>query len=128
MSADPTNTREFTRVPVALEVELWTGSSPPVRGTSRDVSMTGIYVATSAGLPAGTECRVVVRRVGQGTAAPIEAKGIVVRLEPGGMAVYFTDLRSAGRGLLRKLIRLGAADSEVADLAVRGRSGGGRRG
>lgn len=87
-----TNHREFTRVKVAIHVELRMGGNVVIQGELDNISFNGLLLRCEATLPESTPCLVLLH-LDEGPAGPtIEAQGLVVRTEPHKLAVQFTEL------------------------------------
>ncbi len=85
--------REFTRVPIHLNVEF----SSPQRGTSsacelRDVSMNGLYIHCDDPLPIGSDCKIAVILGGEEAPIRIEVNGKIARVDADGMGMEITEI------------------------------------
>ena len=99
------NQREFTRVKVAIHVELRVGGNVVIPGEIENVSLNGLLIRSDSTLPEQTPCLACIYLDG-GTGGPtIEAKGQVVRTGPGKLAIQFLDiLGTEGMRHLQNLI------------------------
>jgi len=99
------NQREFTRVKVAIYVELRVGGNVVIPGEIENVSLNGLLIRSDSALPEHTPCLACIYLDG-GTGGPtIEAKGQVVRTGPGKLAIQFLDiLGTEGMRHLQNLI------------------------
>ena len=95
--------REFPRVPKKLQVKMTAGDSAIVSGNTRDVSLTGLFVRSDRSFPVGTLCQLVLQIESPESLVFMPAAGRVVRVEPDGMAVEFTELDEACYHYLRDL-------------------------
>jgi hypothetical protein len=83
------NQREFTRVHVAIYVELRVGGAVVISGKLENISLNGLLLQTTTTVPEGTPCIARIHLDGGSAGPVIEAKGSVVRVEPGVLAVHF---------------------------------------
>ena len=86
------NHREFTRVKVAIHVELRMGGNVVVHGELDNVSFNGLLLRCEAIFPEQTPCLVFLHLDGGQSGPTIEAQGVVIRTEPHKLAVQFTEL------------------------------------
>lgn len=86
--------RRYARAPLQAEVEAEAGTIR-FKGEARDISVGGLLVLTPVMIAEGTN--VVVRFPIQAGRQPIEARGRVVRAEPGKLAITFQGLTEACR-------------------------------
>ena len=86
------NHREFTRVKVAIHVELRMGGNVVIQGELDNVSFNGLLMSCETTLPEQTPCRVFLHLDGGQGGPTIEAQGIVMRTEPHKLAIQFTEL------------------------------------
>ena len=86
------NHREFTRVKVAIHVELRMGGNVVVQGELDNVSFNGLLLRCEASFPDETPCLVFLHLDGGQSGPIIEAQGVVIRTEPHKLAVQFTEL------------------------------------
>ncbi len=102
------DTREFTRVVVHVEVDLDGGNSVESSRT-RDLSLNGVFLCCDTPLPEGTECRVSFD-LGLESGAAIRAAAKVVRSDAEGMALSFEHLEGPESLLhLQNLVRYNAS-------------------
>ncbi len=115
MQEHPKETREFTRCQTAMDVEIASGDRF-IAGSTRDVSLKGLYVHGERSIPAGTRCAVTLFVGGRGSEVRIEASGRIARVDAGGMAVSFEEVTLDGYEHLKQLVLLNAPDpDQVAD-------------
>lgn len=116
------NSREFTRVPVKVTVELENGSAVIASSRSRDLSLNGLFVECdppAEGLPAGLECRVVIT-LGGGDEELIRARAQVVRVDAEGIALRFLDLAGPQSLVhLQNLVRYNAGELDDVEAELR---------
>lgn len=108
--------RGFVRVPFNTEV-IVEGEGKTVQSREGiNVSMSGIRLLTSAPIPApGSPCRVQILLQASESRFPIEARGMVVRSEPGVLAVQFTEIDLDGYHHLRQIILNNTDEPEKAE-------------
>jgi len=90
-----TNHREFTRVKVAIHVELRMGGNVVIQGELENVSFNGLLLRCDTTLPEQTPCMVLLHLDGGQGGPTIEAHGVVTRTESHKLAVQFTELIGA---------------------------------
>jgi hypothetical protein len=86
------NHREFTRVSVAIHVELRMGGNVVIQGELENVSFNGLLLRCETTLPEYTPCLVFLHLDGGQGGPTIEAHGLVSRTEPHQLAIQFTEL------------------------------------
>ena len=86
------NHREFTRVKVAIHVELHMGGNVVIHGELDNVSFNGVLLRCETTLPEQTPCVIFLHLDGGQSGPTIEAQGLVTRTEPHKLAVQFTEL------------------------------------
>jgi len=96
--------RQYERNPAKLEVEISSELGGILRGTVRDVSVAGLYVACLERLPVGTLCELSIEVVGSCCDVPIEATGRVAHVADDGMGLEITDLTFDSYYELRRLV------------------------
>ena len=99
------NQREFTRVKVAIHVELRVGGNVVIPGEIDNISFNGLLIRSHSTVPEQTPCLACIYLDG-GTGGPIiEAKGQVVRTGAGILAIQFLEiLGTEGMNHLQNLI------------------------
>ena len=99
------NQREFTRVKVAIHVELRVGGNVVITGEIDNVSLNGLLIRAESTLPEQTPCLACIFLDGVTGGPTIEAKGQVVRTDRGRLAIQFLEiLGSEGMSHLKNLI------------------------
>ena len=112
--------RRFTRVPLCkLLVEVRTPGHAPFPGFTSDVSLGGLFLVCTEGLPVGTACELRFTIGRDPAQVRFEAHGQVVRLAPGGVVFEFTHLPMDSWGKLRNLLLLHAPDAAVIEKELR---------
>jgi hypothetical protein len=86
------NRREFTRVPVQVEVEVTSEKPPTVSGQATDVSLKGRYLVCDNPLPLGSDCRVALLLGGRENSLRIEVCGKIARVDDAGMGLEITEI------------------------------------
>lgn len=89
------NQREFTRVPVAMEVEVVSGQSTIRAPHTKNVSLNGLLLTSKRKLPLGSDCHLTIFLGGRKNRQCIRARAKVVRVEAGGMALTFEEIIGA---------------------------------
>ncbi|HWQ08695.1 MAG TPA: PilZ domain-containing protein, partial [Holophaga sp.] len=103
MTDEPSNKREFTRVPVQFRIRLEAEGRHIPCTAVRTLSMNGMFVETPEQLPPGTECAVSISLLED--EAEIQLVASVVRNYPDGVAFQFTKiLGPESYGHLRNLV------------------------
>jgi len=105
--------REFTRSRVTVEVEL-EASEQRISGSTRDVSMSGLYLWGERRVPAGAPCRVHMLVGGDRSGIRVDARGRVARVDAEGMAVSFEEVSLEGFQHLKQLVLLNSPDPDAA--------------
>jgi hypothetical protein len=96
--------RQHERSSAKLEAEIASELGGILRGTVRDVSVAGLYVACVERLPVGTICELSIEVVDGRGDVPIEATGRVAHVDPDGMGLEITDLTFDSYYELRRLV------------------------
>jgi hypothetical protein len=107
---NPAENRRFLRVATAVEVEV-TGAGGSAQGTTRDLSLAGMFVRTDQPIPEGSTCTATLFIDARAGTMQVQVQGQVLRSGAGGMAIGF----DAVLGLeswehLRNLILLNAVE------------------
>lgn len=110
---EPSNQREFTRVPIQVRVEVKGGGLCIRSSATQNLSQKGLLVTCSEKLPVDTECEVVLL-LGEGEGeVRVEAEGKVIRCYPEGIALQFTRILGLESfDHLRKLLLYNAPDPD----------------
>lgn len=86
-----TEHREFTRVRTLIPVDI-EAAGVVHQGTTRDVSLKGMFAAVACILPAGAPITATLFLDGRGGAVQVRARGAVVRALDAGLALRFDEL------------------------------------
>ncbi|MEX0830035.1 MAG: PilZ domain-containing protein [Nitrospirales bacterium] len=89
------NHREFTRVQVAVHVELRTEENVVIQCKLDNVSFNGLSLRCDAALPERTPCLVFLYLDGGQGGPTIEAQGVVIRTESHRLGIQLTKLIGA---------------------------------
>ncbi len=105
--------RKFTRVPVAMEVQVLSRNSLILSPSTKDVSMNGLFMITEKKLPVGSECQLTIFLGGRESQERIEIAARVVRETNEGMALQFKEFMGTNSfSHLRNLVLYNAQDAE----------------
>lgn len=108
-NSDNSEKRQGERVSFETEVFLKTKDKEiRVDGSSRDLSMRGLFVKTTEDLLIGSACEIEVVLSGTIDGVVLKMKGKVVRKEPSGVAVYFNSVDIDSYAHLKKLVQYNA--------------------
>jgi len=116
MAGDP-NHREFTRVPIKIEIQIKVRDKVFLTDNTKDLSMKGVFLESDDELSLGEPCEVSIFLVGTD---PIEIhfKGKVGRAVKNGIGIEFTEMDLESYEHLQNLLRYRAADAEKIDKEV----------
>jgi PilZ domain-containing protein len=114
---DTATTRAFTRVPVHLVVEIETLDGIAARGALHDVSMTGLSIELDGrpSIPADTLCSIRIELDTGSVPVTIVARGRVLRVEGGVVAMRITAVDPDSFDHLERLILYNAPRAEVVE-------------
>lgn len=116
MTTPANERREFIRVPFRTEIEIHTPSRTIRSRSSLDISMNGLRTEADGPAPEpGTPCHVRITLSRDEPRVSITVKGLIVRAEPGTLAIHFTDIDVASYPHLQQLILNNATDPERAE-------------
>ena len=107
--------RVFTRVPVHLKAEVISEDGQVVRGSIRDVSMSGLSIETGAMLPPDMPCAIRLQLETGTRPIEVEARGTVLRSEPGLLALRLSTVDADGFEHLQKLVLYNAKSAQVVE-------------
>jgi len=97
--------REFVRVPFNTKAEAHTGGQVIRSSGAIDLSMSGLRMATGDAVPApDTPCRINIILQALASRLVVEARGKIVRAEPGTLAVEFIEIDVDSYNHLRQII------------------------
>ncbi len=109
------NQRQFTRVPIGYRVKVMAEEKTLACPSAINISMSGILVRATEGLPLGTGCYVIIFMLEAGRETKILAWGTVVRHTPEGLAIRFGQiLGKDGLEDLKHLVLIKSPDPEKA--------------
>jgi hypothetical protein len=106
------NRREFTRVHIAVGVEVDLPGHTKISGRGRDLSVKGVYVQCPRQLPRNTRCDVTIVLSGAPEPMQVHVTGTVVYAEPGGMGIEFVEVDVDSFIHLRNLVLYNSVDTE----------------
>ena len=86
------NRREFTRIPIPIDVELTPTPADLTFCQVRDVSLKGLYLHCEKTLPVGTGCRVTMLLGEKENPIRVEVRGKVARVDDDGMGLEITEI------------------------------------
>ena len=116
MANKPIDRRGFIRVPFNTDAEIQAANQVFRSTNGIDVSMSGLRLFTKDTLPEeGTPCHVKITLRAFENQVFIEAKGKVIRSEPGSIAVRFTELDLDSYHHLKQLILNNTDEPEKAE-------------
>lgn len=120
--ANESNKREFTRVPITLDVRLVVGGRALAGGHIRDLSMKGMLILTEERFPIGTPCEAVLTLV-EGE-VEIRTSGIVAAIHSQGFGMEFTAIDGLESYIhLRNLVLYNTQDVEKAEEEIQNHAG-----
>lgn len=122
------NQREFTRVPVNMEVEAVAGKSTILGHLTKDVSLNGLFLSSEEKFPPGTDCHLTIFLGGRKSQQRIKLKGKVVRVEENGVAFAFDEIMGSDSfAHLRTLILYNSAKARCVEKEFKAHLGIKRR-
>lgn len=105
--------RQGPRVDFDTEVTVSAeGHEIKYKGSSRDISLRGIFVRTDKQITVGAGCYVEIRLIGAQDDIVLKMDGHVVRSEDEGVAVYFDSVDLDSYSHLKNIVKYNASDSE----------------
>ncbi len=108
--------REFTRSPVHMTVYLRTEDGTEIHGTTREISMNGLFIECADKLPVDTPCHITLT-LGDGEhliEADAEVKGII----SSGMGLAFTGIEAESWEHLKRLNLFNAEDPDQVEAEL----------
>ena len=81
-------------------------------GSSRDLSLNGVFVRVEAEAKPGQKCRLSIYLSGMVEETALEIEGSVVRLEEGGLAVAFESMGLASFTHLKNIVRYNTSEPD----------------
>lgn len=116
MAGSTKERRGFTRIPFHTDVEILAGDQIHCSSNGIDISMSGLRITAKGTLPAeGAPCIAKITLKASDNWILIEAKGSVIRSEPGDLAVRFTELDIDSYQHLKQLILNNTDEPELAE-------------
>jgi hypothetical protein len=116
MTKQENEKRGFVRVPFSIGTTIRTNDRTIWSSNTLDVSMNGLRVATTENVPPeGTSCEVEIVLAEAPDPVIIEARGTIVRSEPGTLAVHFSEIDIDSYEHLQQLILNNTEDPERAE-------------
>jgi len=112
------NRREFTRVLVPIKAVTTSDSKQTVRGHCRDVSMKGTHIHCEQPFEIGTPCDCVLCWDTAESQLSIPVRAKVVRVDPSGMSLEFTEMGMGSYQHLQRLVLFNAADPDQLDAEL----------
>lgn len=120
--------REFTRVRLAVGVEVDQPGRQKISGRGRDLSVKGVYVECRQPLPPCTPCEVTIVLSGTPEPMQVHVTGRVVYVEPAGMGIEFVEVDVDSFIHLRNLVLYNSVDTEQVEREFQQHIGLKRRG
>lgn len=105
------NQRDFTRVAIEVEADVGTNGSATIAARARDLSISGVFLASDDAPKLGTRVELTLFLGGRKGGVEIDIEGKVARTTDEGFAVRFTRIVGAESfEHLRNLVLYNAAD------------------
>ncbi len=106
--------RRRPRVEFETEIALQSGESEiRVSGSSRDLSLKGVFIHTGERRAVGSECRVEIQLTGMVEKLALAISGHVARHEASGMAVIFDSMDLDTYTHLKNIVRYNFKDPDA---------------
>lgn len=106
--------RKGLRVEFGTEVTVMAGGEKTrYTGSSRDLSLRGIFITTGIGLAVGTACVVEITLSGLDEKLVLVMDGHVVRATDSGYAIYFDSVDLETYTHLKNIVTYNAPDSDL---------------
>jgi hypothetical protein len=122
MTTEPSNQREFTRVPVNCHVEILAEGRPVACSLVRTLSMKGMLAQSPEQLPLGLECEITISLIEH--EIEIQVIGTVVRHYSEGIAFQFTKIMGPeSYAHLRNLVLYNASDIDQVEREFESHAG-----
>ena len=111
--------REFSRVPVKIQLKLRVDGEVVFSGPTDDVSMKGLSFKTDKRFPLDTECDLILFL--EGTTPPVEfqATGKIQRHMDSGMGVLFSEIDLEAYDHLHNLVLMNSEDPDQVEKEFR---------
>lgn len=88
------------------------GAEIHVQGSSKDLSLNGVYIYTKDDIPLNKKCDVEITLTGMLEPLKLRIKGATVRKEPVGIAVLFESMDLDSYTHLKNIVRYNSADPD----------------
>ncbi|MDH4163264.1 MAG: PilZ domain-containing protein [Nitrospirota bacterium] len=119
MADTPAERREFIRVPFKTNITVRTPDRTIWHSNTADISLTGLRVYISEPPPPlDTPCEIEIVLSETGEPVIIEARGIIVRSDPGTLAVHVSEIDLDSYTHLTQLILNNAGDIARAEQEI----------
>lgn len=105
------NKREMTRVPLQIDTEVRADGYALITGTTTDLSLKGLSVASPQSLPTRTVCHVTLFVGPREHPIRIALEGTIVRATAQGMAIEITSVPPDSFSHLNNLVTYNAQDA-----------------
>jgi len=99
-----------TTIQILLEAD---GKQINLEGSSRDLSLKGIFIRSQDRLPAGTKCAIKVYLTGTIDKIELLMKGTVVRVSDNGMGIGFDSMDVDSYSHLKNIVNYNSVDASV---------------
>ena len=111
--------RGFSRVSVAMKVQVTSGKKTIFSPHLKNVSMSGIFLISAETLPVGSECQVTIFLEARENQERIETRGKVMRVTEEGMAIHFEEIIGPeSYHHLRNLVLYNAPNAEKVEKEI----------
>jgi hypothetical protein len=110
-----TEQRKFTRIPFRTEVRISTEEGVLVSNLLRDISLGGAFVLVTPALNPGAACSVQLDLIGGASLLRITVEAEVLRVDPEGMALKFTNIDVDSLIHLKHFIKVHSADPNLVE-------------
>jgi hypothetical protein len=113
--SDSMNKREMTRIPLQIDTEVRAEGHALITGTTTDISLKGLSVASQQSFPTRTVCHVTLFVGPQEHPIRIALEGTIVRTTEVGMAIEITSVPPDSFAHLHNLVIYNAPDANHVD-------------
>lgn len=117
--ASEENQREFTRVPVHIQVEVAVGDVMVKAEKTHDISMKGVLVDCKETFEVGKECTVSLVLAGDEQPIRVVVKGKIERSNDDGLGIEFTEIGLDSYEHLQNLVRFNSHDSGLVEKEIK---------
>ncbi len=108
--------RKYSRVAFATEIFIdieANGKIVKVRGSSRDLSLKGLFVGSDDSFTTGTKCDVRISLTGSIDKIELQINGSVARVSENGMGIAFDSMDVDSYSHLKNIVQYNSADDSV---------------